>query len=134
MDVEALNQRMLGSFAEKIGFKYLEASPEGIKASLAVRDDLCTVPGIMHGGALMAMADSLGAVGTGLNLPSGAGTTTIESKTNFFAPVRTGTTIMAECTPLHRGKSTMVWQTRFETEDGKLAALVTQTQIVLTAS
>ena len=134
MDVEALNQRMLGSFAEKIGFKYLEASPEGIKASLAVRDDLCTVPGIMHGGALMAMADSLGAVGTGLNLPRGAGTTTIESKTNFFAPVRTGTTIMAECTPLHRGKSTMVWQTRFETEDGKLAALVTQTQIVLTAS
>ena len=134
MDVEALNQRMLGSFAEKIGFKYLEASPEGIKASLAVRDDLCTVPGIMHGGALMAMADSLGAVGTGLNLPSGAGTTTIESKTNFFAPVRTGTTIMAECTPLHRGKSTMVWQTRFETEDGKLAALVTQTQIVLAAT
>lgn len=134
MDVEALNQRMLGSFAEKIGFKYLEASPEGLKASLAVRDDLCTVPGIMHGGALMAMADSLGAVGTGLNLPSGAGTTTIESKTNFFAPVRTGTTITAECTPLHRGKSTMVWQTRFETEDGKLAALVTQTQIVLAAS
>lgn len=134
MDVEALNQRMLGSFAEKIGFKYLEASPEGLKASLAVRDDLCTVPGIMHGGALMAMADSLGAVGTGLNLPSGAGTTTIESKTNFFAPVRTGTTITAECTPLHRGKSTMVWQTRFETEDGKLAALVTQTQIVLSGS
>ncbi len=134
MDVEALNQRMVGSFPEKLGFKYLEASPEGLKAALAVRDDLCTISGIMHGGALMAMADSLGAVGTMLNLPSGAGTTTIESKTNFFAPVRTGTTITAECTPLHRGKSTMVWQTRFETEDGKLAALVIQTQIVLAGS
>ncbi len=134
MDVDALNQRMVGSFTEKLGFKYTEASPDGLKATLAVREDLCTVPGTMHGGALMTMADALGAAGTGLNLPPGAGTTTIESKTNFFAPVRTGTTITAECTPLHRGKSTMVWQTRFETEDGKLAALVTQTQIVLAAT
>lgn len=134
MDIDALNQRVAGSFAEKIGFKYIEASPEGLKATLVVRDDLCTVPGTMHGGALMAMADSLGAVATRLNLPPGARTTTIESKTNFFVPVRTGTTITAECTPLHRGRSTMVWQTRFKTEDGKLAALVTQTQIVLAAT
>ena len=96
-----------------------------------MRDDLCTVPGVMHGGAIMAFADTLGGAGTALNLPPGAGTTTIESKTNFFGPARTGETIRGECTPLHRGKRTMVWQTRVIGPDGKLLALVTQTQIVL---
>ena len=134
MDAEALNQQMIGFFSEKLGFEFVEASQDALKATLLVRDDLCNGPGIMHGGALMALADSMGAMGTVLNLPPGAGTTTIESKTNFFAPVRSGETITAECTPLHRGKSTMVWQTRIETEKGKLAALVTQTQLVLTPS
>ncbi len=134
MDVDALNQGMTGFFPEKLGFEFVEASQDALKASLLVRDDLCNGPGIMHGGALMAFADTMGAMGTVINLPPGAGTTTIESKTNFFAAVRSGETITAECTPLHRGKRTMVWQTRIETESGKLAALITQTQMVLTPS
>jgi uncharacterized protein (TIGR00369 family) len=96
-----------------------------------VRDDLCTVPGVLHGGAIMAFADTLGAVATVLNLPAGAGTTTIESKTNFMAAGRAGTTVTGVTTPLHKGKSTMVWQTRVTNAEGKLAAVVTQTQMVL---
>lgn len=135
MDVNALNDRMKGFFPEKLGFTYVDASPDCLKATLEVRDDLCTVPGIMHGGALMAMADTLGAVATVLNLPQGAtGTTTIESKTNFFAAARAGQTITAETIPLHRGKRTMVWQTRIENPHGKLVAMVTQTQMVLGAT
>ena len=134
MDVDALNQGMAGFFPEKLGFEFVEASQDALKASLLVRDDLCNGPGIMHGGALMAFGDTMGAMGTVINLPPGAGTTTIESKTNFFAAVRSGETITAECTPLHRGKRTMVWQTRIKTENGKLAALITQTQMVLEGS
>ena len=134
MDVAALNEGMQGFFPGKLGFQFVEASKDELKATLKVRDDLCTVGGIMHGGALMALADTMGAVGTILNLPAGAGTTTIESKTNFFAAVASGQTISATATPLHRGKRTMVWQTRIETEEGKLAVLVTQTQMVLTDS
>jgi uncharacterized protein (TIGR00369 family) len=96
-----------------------------------VRDDLCTTMSVGHGGALMAFADTLGAVATSVNLPDGAGTTTLESKTNFFAPARAGTTISGECTPLHRGRRTMVWQTRITNADGRLLALVTQTQMVM---
>jgi uncharacterized protein (TIGR00369 family) len=105
-----------------------------VTAELLVRDDLCTTPGIMHGGAIMALADELGGTATGLNLPPGAGTTTIESKTNFFAPGRAGETVRAECVALHRGRRTMVWQTRVTSPDGRLLALVTQTQIVLEAT
>ena len=79
----------------------------------------------------MAFADNLGAIATILNLPEGAGTTTIESKTNFLAPAPVGSTVVGECTPIHRGKRTMVWQTRISTEQGRLVALVTQTQLVL---
>ncbi len=121
-----------GFFSEKIGFEYVERTQDRVKATLLVREDLCNDgPGIMHGGALMAFADTLGAQATGLNLPPNAGTTTIESKTNFFVGIQSGETITAICTPLHRGRSTMVWQTRIETEEGKLAALVIQTQMVL---
>src|SRR5712671_6861165 len=80
---------------------------------------------------LQAIADNLGGTATFLNLPAGAGTTTIESKTNFFAAVPLGDTLRAECTPLHRGRTTMVWQTRIIRGDGKLAAMVTQTQLVM---
>ncbi len=113
-----------------LGIRFLEATPDRVKAELAVREELCTVPGVMHGGAIMGFADTLGAVGTALNLPRGAGTTTIESKTNFFAPATTGATIVGDCTLLHRGKKTMVWQTRVSVGD-KLVALITQTQMVL---
>jgi len=95
-----------------------------------VRDDLCTVPGVMHGGAIMAFADTLGAFATAANL-SGAATTTIESKTNFLAAASSGSTITGECVALHRGKTTMVWQTRVTSDDGRLLAVVTQTQAVL---
>src|SRR6266446_1228456 len=100
-------------------------------ADLLVREDLANRNGALHGGAVMAIADNLGGTATFLNLPEGAGTTTIESKTNFFAAVPLGDTLRAECTPLHRGRTTMVWQTRIIRGDGKLAAMVTQTQLVM---
>ena len=126
-----LQGRMEGLFPELLGIRLLEATPELVRAELKVREELCTLPGIMHGGAVMALADTLGGVATWLNLPEGKGTTTIESKTNFFAYGTAGAKVFAECTPLHRGRSTMVWQTRLTLESGKLVALVTQTQMVL---
>ena len=96
-----------------------------------VREDLCTRPAVLHGGALMAFADTLGATGTILNLPGGAGTTTIESKTNFIAPAPVGTLVIGEATPIHRGRRTMIWQIRVTTPEGRLVALVTQTQLIL---
>ncbi|MGD9891301.1 MAG: PaaI family thioesterase [Dehalococcoidia bacterium] len=121
-------------FATLLGIRYVSVTPERVIAELDIREDLCTTMSIGHGGALMAFADTLGAVATSINLPDGAGTTTLESKTNFFAPARAGTTISGECTPLHRGRRTMVWQTRITNADGRLLALVTQTQIVLEAT
>ena len=131
--IDGLHQRQKGMFGGMLGVRFVEAAPERVVAELLVRDDMCTVPGIMHGGAIMAFADELGGMATGLNLPKGAGTTTIESKTNFFAPGRVGDTVRAECVALHRGKRTMVWQTRVTSSEGRLLALVTQTQIVLEA-
>ena len=128
---EEMQERMRGFLPELLGVKLTRAEPEAVHAQLYVRDDLCTVPGILHGGSIMAFADTLGAVGTALNLLAGHGTTTIESKTNFFAPARSGTTITAECLPLHRGRHTMVWQTTVRDPDGRMVAQVTQTQMVL---
>ena len=131
--IAMMQERTKGLFADLLGVRLLEASSERITASLAVREDLCTVPGVMHGGAIMAFADTLGGFATALNLPNGAMTTTIESKTNFLAPVASGSTVRGECVALHRGKRTMVWQTRVTGEQGRLVAVVTQTQIVLEA-
>jgi 1,4-dihydroxy-2-naphthoyl-CoA hydrolase len=129
--IDRLQERQAGLFGDALGVRFVEATAERVVAELTVRDDMCTVPGILHGGVIMAFADELGGTATGLNLPPGAGTTTIESKTNFFAPGRAGETVRAECVPLHRGKRTMVWQTRVTSQEGRLLALVTQTQIVL---
>ena len=118
-------------FAELLGIQFVSASPDRIVAEMTVREDLCTRPAVLHGGAIMAFADTLGATGTILNLKEGAGTTTIESKTNFIAPAPVGTRVTAEATPLHRGRRTMIWQTRVTTSEGRLVALVTQTQLVL---
>jgi len=119
-------------FAKTIGVEIIEASRERVTARLVVRPDLCTTGGTLHGGAVMAFADTLGAVGAYLSLPPGAaGTTTIESKTNFLGAARAGTTVIAEATPAHSGKRTSVWQTRITGEDGKAVALVIQTQLVL---
>jgi 1,4-dihydroxy-2-naphthoyl-CoA hydrolase len=128
--LERVKREML-PFAELLGIEFVSAAPERVVADLTVRDELCTRPGVLHGGAIMAFADTLGGVGTMLNLPEGAGTTTIESKTNFIAAAPVGTRVTAEATPLHRGRRTMVWQTRITTAEGRLVALVTQTQLVL---
>jgi uncharacterized protein (TIGR00369 family) len=118
-------------FAEFIGMKITHVSPERVTAELVAREELNNRFGIMHGGALMALADNLGGTATTANLKPGQSTATIESKTNFFASVPIGDIAKAECTPLHRGRTTMVWQTRITRGDGKLCALVTQTQIVM---
>jgi 1,4-dihydroxy-2-naphthoyl-CoA hydrolase len=120
-------------FAELLGIRILSAAPERLTAEMVVRDDLCTQPPVLHGGAVMAFADSLGGYATMLNLADGASTTTIESKTNFLAPAPVGTTVSGECTALHRGRRTMVWQTRITNAQGRLLAIVTQTQMVLQA-
>jgi 1,4-dihydroxy-2-naphthoyl-CoA hydrolase len=124
---------MKAPFADFLGIKITHISPERIEAELTVRKELTTVPDILHGGAIMALADNLGGAATVVNLREGARTATIESKTNFFAAVPLGDTARAECTPLHRGRTTMVWQTRITRSDGRLCALVTQTQIVIPA-
>jgi 1,4-dihydroxy-2-naphthoyl-CoA hydrolase len=118
-------------FARLLGAKIVEVTPDRVVAEVHVREELANRNGALHGGAAMAIADNLGGTATFLNLPKGAGTTTIESKTNFFAAVPLGDTLRAECTPLHRGRTTMVWQTRITRGDGKLAAIVTQTQLVM---
>jgi 1,4-dihydroxy-2-naphthoyl-CoA hydrolase len=120
-------------FAELLGIEFTRADKERVVAELTVRADLCTSPTIMHGGAIMAFADTLGAAGTILNLPEGAGTTTLESKTNFIAGAPLGGRLVGEATPLHRGRRTQVWTTRITTAEGRLIALVTQTQMVLEA-
>jgi 1,4-dihydroxy-2-naphthoyl-CoA hydrolase len=119
-------------FAEFKGVTFTEASQDRVVARMLVRPELCTLGHILHGGAVMALADSVGAAATVINLPEEAkGTTTIESKTNFIGPAKEGTTVIATATPVHRGRRTQVWQTRLETEEGKLVAVVTQTQMVL---
>lgn len=126
--VEQLNRIPL-PFAKLMGIEILEAEPERVTAVMVVREDLCTAGRILHGGALMALADTLGAIGAFLNLPEDTGTATLESKTNFLGSVKAGRTVMAESTPVHRGRRTSVWQTRVSDEDGKLVGLVTQTQM-----
>jgi 1,4-dihydroxy-2-naphthoyl-CoA hydrolase len=125
-------QSMKMPFAELKGVTFVEAGPERVVARMLVRPDLCTLRHTIHGGAVMAFADSVGAAATVINLPADAtGTTTIESKTNFVGGAKEGTVVIATATPVHRGRRTQVWQTRLETEEGKLVAVVTQTQLVL---
>lgn len=118
-------------FASLLGIVFTEAAPDRVVAEMTVRPDLCTRPDICHGGVLMAFADTLGAAATVVNLPDGAGTTTLESKTNFISGAPVGTRLIGEATPIHRGRTTMVWQTRVSVDGGRLAAVVTQTQLVL---
>ena len=118
-------------FAQLMGIEIVSTSSEKVIGRLTVRDEICTRPAVLHGGAAMAFADTLGAIATVENLPDGHWTTTIESKTNFISAAPSGSVITGECTPVHRGKRTMVWQTRITLPDGKLVALVTQTQMVL---
>ena len=128
MDLQAVHK---GTLAEHLGIRFVEATAERVVAELDHRPPLTTVGGALHGGTLMALADTAGAAATFLNLPAGASTTTLESKTNFFAAGKAGT-VRAETTPLHRGRRTMVWQTRVTDASGKLLSLTIQTQMVLT--
>ena len=121
-------------FSRLMGTRIVEVTRDRVVAEVVVREELTNRNGGLHGGAVMAIADNLGGTATFVNMPEGAGTTTIESKTNFFAGIAVGDTARAECTPLHRGRTTMVWQTRITRGDGRLAAVVTQTQLVLPQS
>jgi uncharacterized protein (TIGR00369 family) len=118
-------------FPGLMGITIKEASKERIVASMLVRPDLCTAGGVCHGGAYMALADTLGAIGTVVNLPPNTRTTTIESKTNFLGAAVVNSEVMAESVPLHRGRTTQVWQTTIRSQAGKLCAIVMQTQMVL---
>jgi 1,4-dihydroxy-2-naphthoyl-CoA hydrolase len=119
-------------FSAAMGVTFIEAEVDRVAATMLVREDLCTVGHSIHGGAVMALADAVGAAATVINLPADAGgTTTIESKTNFVGRAAAGTTVRATATPVHRGRRTQVWQTRIETEQGALVAIVTQTQLVV---
>lgn len=114
-----------------LGVRLVEIDQQRVVGELFVRPDLCTSGGILHGGAYMAFADTLGAVGTVLNLPKGGRTTTTDSNTKFIGPAKVNTTVVGESTAIHRGRTTMVWQTAIRSSEGKLCALVTQTQLVL---
>ena len=120
-------------FSNLMGVEIVERSKERVVGRLVVREDLCTAGGILHGGAFMAFADALGAIGGFLNLPAGARTTTLESKTNFLGAAKVGTTVTGEAVPLHIGRRSSVWQTRITNADGKLLALVLQTQMTVEA-
>ena len=131
LDAAAVQKLLKPLFPGLMGIELIEVTPERVVASLPVRPDLCTTGGILHGGAIMAFADTLGAVGTFVNLPEGGRTTTIESKTNFLAAVPVGARAIGESTPVHRGRTTMVWQTLIKSDSGKLCAMVIQTQMIL---
>lgn len=131
MNLDALQSLLQPLFPGLMGVRLVEAGPERVLATMEVRPELCTAGGILHGGAHMAFADTLGAVGTVLNLPAGKRTTTTDSSTKFIGGARVGTTVTGESVALHRGRTTMVWQTSIRNADGKLCSVVTQTQLVL---
>ena len=129
--IASLQELLAGLFPGLMGVRLLEVSAERIVAEMPVRADLCTAGGILHGGAYMAFADTLGAVGTLVNLPPGRSTTTTDSSTKFIAGAKVGSTVRGASVALHRGRTTMVWQTSVTNDAGKLCAVVTQTQLVL---
>jgi uncharacterized protein (TIGR00369 family) len=131
MDLRTRLQQEMPPLSRWMGISVTHADTERVVAELTVREELCTAGSIIHGGAIMAFADTVGAMGTMANLRDGQGTTTVESKTNFFAASPVGTRLTAETVPLHRGRRTQVWETRITNEQGRLVAKVTQTQMVL---
>ena len=131
--IEQIQQMLDPVFPGLMGVRLVTVEPERVVAELKVRPDLCTIGGILHGGASMAFADTLGAVGTVVNLPQGKRTTTTDSSTKFIGGARVDTMVTGECVALHRGRTTMVWQTSIRSAEGKLCAVVTQTQLVLDA-
>lgn len=130
-DIATMQKLLDTIFPGLMGVRLTELAAERVVAQMEVRPDLCTAGGILHGGAYMAFADTLGAVGTIVNLPEGKRTTTTDSSTKFIAGARVGTTVTGTSVALHRGRTTQVWQTTITNADGKLCAVVTQTQLVL---
>ncbi len=134
MDMTASIQGQVeGLLPALLGIRFLEVTRDKVIGELTVRSELCTLGQVLHGGAIMAFADTLGAAATIANLPEGMRTTTIESKTNFLSAASLGARLVGESTPVHRGRTTMVWQTQIRSDSGRLVALVTQTQMVLPA-
>jgi 1,4-dihydroxy-2-naphthoyl-CoA hydrolase len=131
LSIEALQPRLDPLFPGLMGVRVVELTPERIVGEMVVRPDLCTAGNILHGGACMAFADTLGAVGTVVNMPRGKRTTTTDSSTKFIGAAKVDTTVVGECVALHRGRTTMVWQTSIRSAEGKLCAVVTQTQLIL---
>ena len=131
LDVEQIQQLFQHQFPGLLGVRLTEATPTRVVATLLVRPELCTAGGILHGGAHMAFADTLGAIGTLLNLPQGKRTTTTDSSTKFIGGARVDTVVTGESVALHRGRTTNVWQTSIRNAEGKLCSVVTQTQLVL---
>ena len=127
----SIQDRVNGLLPDLMGIEFTDVTPDKVVAQLAVRKDLCTVGDNLHGGAIMAFADTLGAVAAILNMPQGSRTTTIESKTNFIGGAPAGTRVVGESVPVHKGRTTVVCQTTIRSEAGKLVALVTQTQLVI---
>jgi uncharacterized protein (TIGR00369 family) len=130
-DLAAVQARLDPLFPGLMGVRLTALSPERVLAEMTVRPDLCTAGGILHGGAHMAFADTLGAVGTFIQLGAGQRTTTTDSSTKFIAGAKVGSVVTGECVALHRGRTTQVWQTSIRNADGKLCAVVTQTQLVM---
>jgi 1,4-dihydroxy-2-naphthoyl-CoA hydrolase len=133
LDLDAIQKMFDPLLPGLMGVRLTELAPDRVVAQMQVRPDLCTAGNILHGGAYMAFADTLGAVGTIVNLAPGKRTTTTDSSTKFIAGARVNTTIVGESVALHRGRTTMVWQTTIRNAEGKLCAVVTQTQLVLDA-
>jgi len=127
----AIQQLIAPQFPGLLGIELVETGPDRVVGRLPVRPEICTVGGILHGGAVMGFADTLGAVGTFLNMRPGGTTTTIESSTKFLAAAPLGAVLTGESTALHKGRTTMVWQTMIRREDGRLCAVVSQTQLMM---
>jgi len=128
-----MQEKVKGLLPDLLGIEFTDVTPDKVVARLTVRKDLCTLGDSLHGGAIMAFADTLGAVAAILNMPQGSRTTTIESKTNFIGGAPMGTRVVGEAVPVHKGRTTVVCQTHIRTEAGKLVALITQTQLVIPA-
>jgi uncharacterized protein (TIGR00369 family) len=129
----SMQERFKGLLPDTLGMQLAQATPDKVIASMVVRRELCTIGDSLHGGAFMAFADTLGAIAAILNMPQGSRTTTIESKTNFIRGAPLGSRVLGESVPVHKGRTTVVVQTTVKSEDGKLLALVTQTQLVIAA-
>ena len=130
-DLDVIRARLAPLFPGLMGVRLVSVAPDRVVAEMDVRPDLCTAGGILHGGAYMAFADTLGAVGTLVNLPAGKATTTTDSSTKFMAGATVGSTVTGESVALHRGRTTMVWHTEIRNPQGRLCAVVTQTQLVI---